>query len=209
MLARFSATSSRSLAARSSRAFSTSAKALQASSQPHTLDANFGKKHIARGLSRLSDTVIKSGKGSYVETEDGRKLLDFTCGIAVTNLGHCHPKVSEAAAKQCMTLVHGQCSVAFHNPYLQLIDQLLPLMPHPSLDTFFFWNSGAEAVEASIKLARTATGRQNVIVMQGGYHGRTFGTMGLTRSKTIYSERVGPLMRRNSFANVYSNSTWS
>lgn len=193
-LARFSATSSRSLAARSSRAFSTSAKALQASSQPHTLDANFGKKHIARGLSRLSDTVIKSGKGSYVETEDGRKLLDFTCGIAVTNLGHCHPKVSEAAAKQCMTLVHGQCSVAFHNPYLQLIDQLLPLMPHPSLDTFFFWNSGAEAVEASIKLARTATGRQNVIVMQGGYHGRTFGTMGLTRSKTIYSERVGPLM---------------
>lgn len=87
-LTRFSATSSRSLAARSSRSFSTSAKALQAaSSQPHTLDSNFGKKHIARGLSRLTDAVIKSGKGSYVETEDGRKLLDFTCGIAVTNLG--------------------------------------------------------------------------------------------------------------------------
>lgn len=67
-------------------------------------------------------------------------------------------------------------------------------MPHESLDSFFFWNSGAEAVEASIKLARHATGRQNIIVMQGGYHGRTFGTMGLTRSKTVYSEGVAPLM---------------
>lgn len=67
-------------------------------------------------------------------------------------------------------------------------------MPDPSLDTFFFWNSGAEAVEASIKLARQSTGRQNIIVMQGGYHGRTFGTMALTRSKTIYSEGVNPLM---------------
>lgn len=67
-------------------------------------------------------------------------------------------------------------------------------MPHPSLDTFFFWNSGAEAVEAAIKLARAATGRQNVIAMAGGYHGRTFGTMALTRSKTIYSEGMGPLM---------------
>src|ERR1700742_3329977 len=67
-------------------------------------------------------------------------------------------------------------------------------MPDPSLDSFFFWNSGAEAVEASIKLARAATGRQNIIALQGGYHGRTFGTMALTRSKTIYSEGVNPLM---------------
>eukprot|EP01113_Clastostelium_recurvatum_P024464 TRINITY_DN2920_c0_g2_i1.p1 TRINITY_DN2920_c0_g2~~TRINITY_DN2920_c0_g2_i1.p1 ORF type:complete len:360 (+),score=76.45 TRINITY_DN2920_c0_g2_i1:522-1601(+) len=67
-------------------------------------------------------------------------------------------------------------------------------MPHPSLDTFFFWNSGAEAVEASIKLARQATGRPNVIVMQGGFHGRTMGTMAMTRSKTIYSEGFGPFM---------------
>jgi len=97
------------------------------------MDANtasdFGKKHVAKGLNRLDAGVITSGSGSYVQFADGRKMLDFTCGIGVTNLGkypsptlyhymkcakyatsigHCHPKVSEAAAKQCMTLVHGQ-----------------------------------------------------------------------------------------------------
>ncbi|KAG9078919.1 hypothetical protein FS749_009014 [Ceratobasidium sp. UAMH 11750] len=121
-------------------------------------------------------------------------MLDFTTGIGVTGLGHCHPVVSKAAADQCMNLVHGQCSIGFHQPGLKLIDALLPVMPDRSLDTFFFWNSGSEAVEASIKLARAATGRQNIIAMQGGYHGRTFGAMGLTRSKTIYSEGFAPLM---------------
>ncbi|EUC64109.1 4-aminobutyrate aminotransferase [Rhizoctonia solani AG-3 Rhs1AP] len=157
-------------------------------------NAAFGAEHTARGVSRLVNGVITKGEGSYVTFDDGRKLLDFTTGIGVTGLGHCHPVVSKAAADQCMNLVHGQCSIAFHEPGLQLISALLPLMPDPSLDTFFFWNSGSEAVEASIKLARTATGRQNIISMQGGYHGRTFGAMGLTRSKTIYSDRVSPLM---------------
>ncbi|KAG8745203.1 hypothetical protein FRC10_008515 [Ceratobasidium sp. 414] len=156
--------------------------------------AEFGAKHTARGVNRLVNAVIVQGDGSYVTLDDGRKMLDFTTGIGVTGLGHCHPVVSKAAADQCMNLVHGQCSIAFHQPGLKLIDALLPLMPDRSLDTFFFWNSGSEAVEASIKLARAATGRQNIIAMQGGYHGRTFGAMGLTRSKTIYSEGVSPLM---------------
>ena len=89
-----------------------------------------------------------------------------------------------------------QCSIAFHGPYLELIQRLLPMMPHPSLDSFFFWNSGSEAVEAAIKMARTFTGRQNIISMQGGYHGRTFGAMAVTKSKTIYSEGFHPLMVR-------------
>jgi len=109
-------------------------------------------------------------------------------------VGHCHPKISQAAAEQCSTFIHTSCSIAFHTPYLRLIEKLLPVMPHPSLDTFFFWNSGSEAVEAAIKLARAATGRQNIITMQGAYHGRTFGAMALTRSKTIYSQGVHPLM---------------
>ena len=67
-------------------------------------------------------------------------------------------------------------------------------MPHPSLDTFFFWNSGSEAVEAAVKLARQATKKQNIVVMQGSYHGRTFGTMAMTRSKTVYGQNYGPLM---------------
>ncbi|PVG00397.1 putative 4-aminobutyrate aminotransferase [Serendipita vermifera] len=154
---------------------------------------SFGQKHVAKGLNRLVDDVIESGQGSYVTMASGRKLLDFTTGIGVTNLGHCHPKVSKAAADQCMKITHAQCSIAFHEPYLELVNNLLPVVPK-GLDTFFLWNSGAEAVEQSIKIARAVTGRQNVIAMQGGYHGRTYGTMALTRSKTIYSEGSAPLM---------------
>lgn len=93
-----------------------------------------------------------------------------------------------------MQLVHPQCSISMHEPYLRLIERLLPVMPHASLDSFFFWNSGTEAVEASLKMARHFTGRQNVICMQGGYHGRTYGAMAVTKSKTIYSEFTGSTM---------------
>ncbi|KAF9784332.1 acetylornithine aminotransferase [Thelephora terrestris] len=154
-----------------------------------------GAKHVTKGLGRVAgDAVMVRGKGSWVEFEDGRRLLDFTTGIGVTNLGHCHPKVSKAAADQCLNLVHCQCSVAYHEPYLKLIEKLLPIMPDPSLDSFFFWNSGSEAVEGALKMARIYTGRKAIITMQGGYHGRTFGAMALTRSKTIFSEGSGPLM---------------
>ncbi|KAI5199978.1 4-aminobutyrate aminotransferase [Aureobasidium subglaciale] len=156
--------------------------------------AEFGAKHVARGVGRLSNHVLESGAGSYVTTTEGRKMLDFTSGIGVTNLGHCHPKVTKAAQEQVGKLVHGQVNIAFQKPYLELVEQLLPVMPHKSLDTFFFWNSGAEAVEAAVKLARHATKKQNIIVMQGSYHGRTFGTMAMTRSKTIYGENYAPLM---------------
>ncbi|KAJ7754589.1 acetylornithine aminotransferase [Mycena metata] len=162
-------------------------------------------RNVTNGLGRITEGIITSGKGSYVEYADGRKMLDFTTGIGVTGLGHCHPKVSKAAADQCMNIVHVQCSIAFHEPYLKLIKKLLPIMPDPSLDSFFFWNSGSEAVEAALKLARTVTGRQNIICMQGllflcspssfcAYHGRTFGAMAVTRSKTIYSKGFAPLM---------------
>jgi len=151
-------------------------------------------RNVTKGLGRITEGIMTSGKGSYVEYDDGRKMLDFTCGIGVTSLGHCHPKISKAAADQCMNIVHAQCSIAFHEPYLRLIKKLLPIMPDPSLDSFFLWNSGSEAVEASLKLARTVTGRQNIICMQGAYHGRTFGAMAVTRSKTIYSKGVAPLM---------------
>ena len=154
----------------------------------------FGTRHVARGIGRLATEVIESGSGSYVTMASGRKMLDFTCGIGVANLGHCHPAVTKAAQTQVAKMVHAQVNIAFQRPYLELIEQLIPLMPHKSLDTFFFWNSGSEAVEAAVKLARHATKKQNIIVMQGSYHGRTFGTMAMTRSKTIYGENYGPLM---------------
>ena len=154
----------------------------------------FGLKHVAKGIGRISTEVIESGSGSYVSMVSGRKFLDFTCGIGVANLGHCHPAITAAAQAQCAQVVHAQNNIAFHKPYLQLVEQLIPLMPDPSLDTFFFWNSGSEAVEAAVKLARHATKRQNIVVMQGSYHGRTMGTMAMTRSKTIYGQNYGPLM---------------
>ncbi|KAL8846002.1 MAG: hypothetical protein Q9221_008872 [Calogaya cf. arnoldii] len=156
--------------------------------------AQFGTKHVAKGIGRLSTEVMESGSGSYITMVGGRKMLDFTTGIGVANLGHCHPAVTKAAQSQIAKLVHGQVNIAFQKPYLELIQSLLPLMPHPSLNTFFFWNSGAEAVEAAVKLARHYTKKQNIIVMQGSYHGRTIGTMAMTRSKTIYSQGFGPLI---------------
>jgi 4-aminobutyrate aminotransferase len=156
--------------------------------------SQFGVKHVAKGIGRLSPEVIESGAGSYVTMVGGKRYLDFTVGIGVANLGHCHPGVTKAIQTQVGQLVHGQVNIAFQKPYLELIEQLIPLMPHKSLDTFFFWNSGSEAVEAAVKLARHATKKQNIIVMQGSYHGRTFGTMSMTRSKTIYSQGYNPLM---------------
>ena len=137
--------------------------------------------------------IVDHGKGSWLYDINGKAYLDFTCGIGVTNTGHCHPKVVEAIQKQAGLLLHGQANIIFHKPMLELVHELQTIVP-PSLDGFFFSNSGAEAVEGAVKLARHATGRTNVIVFQGSFHGRTVGTMTLTTSKTIYRAGYQPLM---------------
>lgn len=156
--------------------------------------AAFGEQHIARGIGRLTKHVFEDGKGSYITTDKGVKLLDMTAGIGVLNVGHCHPKVSAAAAAQCMKITHAQVNIGFSAAQIALLKELVPILPHKSLDTVFLWNSGAEAVEAAVKLARAATKKQNIIVMQGSYHGRTNATASMTRSKTVYGEGHGPLM---------------
>ncbi|KAG0171335.1 hypothetical protein DFQ28_009260 [Apophysomyces sp. BC1034] len=156
--------------------------------------AQFGARHIARGIGRSSELVIEKGKGTYVWTVEGKKYLDLSSGIGVTSTGHCHPAVVKAVQDQAANLSHGQVNIFFQKPMLDLIAQLRPQMPSPALDTFFFWNSGSEAVEAAVKLARHATQRQNLVVFQGSYHGRTFGTMAMTTSKTVYGAGYGPLM---------------
>jgi 4-aminobutyrate aminotransferase len=156
--------------------------------------AQFGLKHIAPGIGRMSQHVFEEAKGAYVTTDKGVTLLDMTAGIGVCNLGHCHPRVSEAAAKQCMKITHAQINIGFSAAQIALLQELIPILPHESLDTVFLWNSGAEAVESAVKLARAATKKQNIIVMQGSYHGRTAATAAMTRSKTIYGEGHGPLM---------------
>jgi 4-aminobutyrate aminotransferase len=141
---------------------------------------------------RLFNFVAERAEGSYIYTTDGRKLLDFTCGIGVTNTGHCHPAVVEAIRRQAGLFLHAQANIVIHKPMLQLIDELRQIVP-PSMDGFFFSNSGAEAIEGAVKLARAATGKPNIIVFSGSFHGRTAGTMALTTSKTIYRAGFGPL----------------
>jgi len=151
------------------------------------------KKLLSPVWSHVSDLVVEKASGSWVHTTCGRKLLDFSCGIAVTNTGHCHPRVVKAAQDQIANLIHGQINIVYHKPVLELVEELQKVVPK-GLDQFFLSNSGAEAIEASIKLSRHATGKTNVIAFQGSFHGRIIGTMSLTHSKTIYKERYGPLM---------------
>lgn len=149
--------------------------------------------HMTPAWSRIFNFVADRAEGSYIYTDDGRKLLDFTCGIGVTNTGHCHPKVVEAIREQAGSFIHAQANIVIHKPMLQLIEELRKIAP-PSIDSFFFANSGAEALENAVKIAKVATGRPNVIVFNGSFHGRTHAAMALTTSKTIYRAGFSPLM---------------
>ncbi len=148
--------------------------------------------HMTPAWSRIFNFVAERAEGAYIYTDDGRKLLDFTSGIGVTNTGHCHPKVVEAIREQAGLFLHAQANIVIHRPMLQLIEELCQIVP-PSIDSFYFANSGAEALENAVKIARAATGRQNVIVFNGSFHGRTAMTMALTTSKTGYRTGFGPL----------------
>ncbi len=149
-------------------------------------------QHVSPVWSRITNIVAERGEGAYLIDVQGDRYLDFTCGIGVTNTGHCHPRVVEAAREQVGKLIHGQVNIVYHQPLLRLARALRDVVP-PSLDSFFFSNSGAEAVEGAVKLARHATGRPNVVVFQGSFHGRTVQTMSMTTSKTIYRQHYQPL----------------
>jgi len=148
---------------------------------------------LTKAVPHLVDSIFVKGQGAYVWDHNDRRYLDFTSGIGVTNTGHCHPKVVAAIHQQADLLLHVHQNMAFHAPMLRVLEALRGVVP-PELDTFFFANSGAEAVESAVKLARQATKRPNIIVFQRGFHGRTIGTMSLDSSKTIYRAGFQPLM---------------
>jgi len=150
------------------------------------------RAHLAPVLYRYTPLVIDHAQGSYLFARDGRRYLDFTCGIGVTNLGHGHPHVVEAAHQQVDRLIHISV-VAHHEPMIALAEKLAQVSPG-KLEKVFFGNSGAEAVEGAIKLARYATGRPVIIGFQGAFHGRTYGALSLTASKGTYRERYEPLL---------------
>jgi len=150
-------------------------------------------RHLSPIWTHLTEILVERGEGVYLFDEKGKRYLDFTSGIAVTSTGHCHPKVVEAIQRQAGELIFGQMNVVLTRPVFELIDELLQIVP-VALDTFFFANSGAEAVEGAVKLAKQTTGRPNVIVFQGSFHGRTHLTMAMTTSKTVYRTRYQPLV---------------
>ena len=131
-----------------------------------------GIEHLSPVWYRYTDIIGVRGEGCYLYDQQDNAYLDFTSGIGVTNTGHCHPRVVEAVCAQAKKLLHGQVNIVVHTPLLKLIEELRTIVPS-ELGGFFFSNSGAEAVEGSVKLARMATGRPNVIVFQGSFHGRT------------------------------------
>lgn len=149
-------------------------------------------QHLSPVWTHLSDIVVERAKGCYLYDAAGTAYLDFTSGIGVTNTGHCHPQVVRAVQEQAARLLHGQANIVYSPSLIQLVKELKTVAP-PHLDGFFFSNSGAEAVEGALKLARHATGRPNVIVFQGSFHGRTNQTMAMTTSKTIYRVGYQPL----------------
>jgi 4-aminobutyrate aminotransferase len=153
-----------------------------------------GTELLSPVWSRLTSITIDRAEGSWIWGTDGKKYLDFVAGIATVSAGHCHPKIVKAAQEQLGKLVHGQLNVATHKPIAALVNRMKDFVKLSDSDRYFFSNSGAEAIEASIKLARHASGKTNVITFEGSFHGRTIGTMSLSNSKTIYRRGYQPLM---------------
>jgi len=140
----------------------------------------------------LTHIQPERGEGLYVYDADGNKYVDFTCGIGVTNTGHSHPRIVKAIQEQAEKMLFAQMNIYINPRAVELAEALNEVTP-PEIDRFFFSNSGAEAVEASVKLARHATGRKNIIVFQGSFHGRTAQTMAMTTSKYVYRYKYQPL----------------
>ena len=148
--------------------------------------------HLAPVWFQVTDLQVASGSGSRLTTTDGDVYLDFTAGIAVVSTGHCHPKVVAAIQQQATRFIHAQVNCYRHDLLEPLAARLAEITPE-GIDTFFYANSGAEATEGAVKLAKQATGRPNVIVFQGSFHGRTHLAMAMTTSKTGYRAGHTPL----------------
>jgi 4-aminobutyrate aminotransferase len=144
-------------------------------------------------LKQATGVLAARGEGVLLYDEDDRRYLDFTAGIGVTSTGHCHPRVVEAAQRQVGTLIHAQYTTVMHRPLRTLVERMGEVLPQ-GLDRMFFANSGSEAIEAALRLSRQATGRPNVVVFHGGFHGRTVAAASMTTSGTKFRSGFSPLM---------------
>ncbi|MET9272883.1 aminotransferase class III-fold pyridoxal phosphate-dependent enzyme [Kribbella sp. NPDC003557] len=148
---------------------------------------------LSQILKQATGVVAARGEGVQLFDEDDRRYLDFTAGIGVTSTGHCHPRVVAAAQEQVGRIIHAQYTTVMHRPLLTLVERLGEVLPR-HLDRMFFANSGSEAIEAALRLSRQATGRPNVIVFHGGFHGRTVAAASMTTSGTKFRSGFSPLM---------------
>ena len=151
-------------------------------------------KFISPSYTRSYPLVAKRGRGVMIEDVDGNEFLDFSAGIAVVSTGHCHPKVVQAIQEQAARLIHMSGTDFYYENMVQLAEKLAALAPGDVPRRVYFGNSGAEAVEAAMKLARYHTGREKFIAFFGGFHGRTMGALSLTGSKSIQKRGFGPLV---------------
>jgi 4-aminobutyrate aminotransferase/(S)-3-amino-2-methylpropionate transaminase len=150
------------------------------------------EKHVPRGPFNITPIFVKRAKGAVVEDVEGKEYIDFAGGIGVVNVGHCNERVVAAIKEQVDQLIHSCFHVAMYEPYIQLAMKLNEITPGNFPKKTFFVNSGAEAAENSIKIARYATGRQAIIAFDNGYHGRTYMAMTLTSKVKPYKFGYGP-----------------
>ena len=151
-------------------------------------------RYISPSYTRSYPMVAKRGRGTRVEDVDGNEFLDFAAGIAVCSTGHCHPEVVAAIQQQAAELIHISGTDFYYEHMVTLAERLSAIAPMPGPHRFYYGNSGAEAVECALKLARYHTGRQNVIAFFGAFHGRTMGALSLTASKPQQRRRFAPLV---------------
>jgi len=149
---------------------------------------------VSPSYTRCYPLVARRGRGVRVEDVDGNEFLDFAAGIAVASTGHCHPEVVAAIQKQAAELIHISGTDFYHENMTDLAERLSAVAPMPGPHRFFYGNSGAEAVECALKLARYYTGRQQIIAFLGAFHGRTMGALSLTASKPQQRRRFSPLV---------------
>jgi 4-aminobutyrate aminotransferase len=149
---------------------------------------------MSPSYTRSYPMVAKRGRGIRVEDVDGNEFIDFAAGIAVTSTGHCHPEVVKAIQDQAAELIHISGTDFYYESLVTLAERLSAIAPMPGPHRFYYGNSGAEAVECALKLARYHTGRQNIIAFFGAFHGRTMGALSLTASKPQQRRRFAPLV---------------
>jgi len=149
---------------------------------------------VSPSYTRSYPMVAKSGRGIRVTDVDGNEFLDFAAGIAVNSTGHCHPEVVKAIQDQAAELIHISGTDFFYDHMIRLGDRLSAIAPMPGPHRFYYGNSGAEAVECAMKLARYQTGRQNIVSFFGAFHGRTMGALSLTGSKPQQKRRFAPFV---------------